>query len=415
MLKVKFINEGIENFVDSWVDSDFDSEDEKEITTKRILNKRDRHYQRTKIEVSKASDKEENKIFATQFKKFLMTAGSHKERVPSGINKHFNFIIYWPDSLCQYETDQNPNFNLLSLLSFDSDNFCSLKYPLDWIEATGGKASRKSEKLKSHSALRKFILYKLSNYAAGSLEALQKKALIKENLNSIEEEITRLKLGSKYTAEEANEKSEVDKAQMVLDPNFTNKIIEAVAKWNNSAKKEEIEREMIQIYDETMKTRKIKKMSFNKFCNYVKFYNCITDKSRMGSYNYKNKDVASMLRIYFPDGYTSFEELPPNWNVNQPGYEGQTPSAYVIKVVPDSQIILKKKKTVDVILTPNVKSWIDKLRDIKEVHFEEISPEKEFFVNFENVPLKDQTSRRSVWYEFTQITGVTKMNLTKVR
>jgi len=122
-----------------------------------------------------------------------------------------------------------------------------------------------------------------------------------------------------------------------------------------------------------------------------------------------------MLRIYFPDGYTSFEELPPNWNVNQPGYEGQTPSAYVIKVVPDSQIILKKKKTVDVILTPNVKSWIDKLRDIKEVHFEEISPEKEFFVNFENVPLKDQTSRRSVWYEFTQITGVTKMNLTKVR
>ena len=80
-----------------------------------------------------------------------------------------------------------------------------------------------------------------------------------------------------------------------------------------------------------------------------------------------------------------------------------------------TRIVLKKKKPVDVILTPNVKSWIEKLRDIKEVLFGEISPEKEFFVSYDNVPLKDQTSRHSAWFQFTKITGISKMNLTKVR
>ena len=77
---------------------------------------------------------------------------------------------------------------------------------------------------------------------------------------------------------------------------------------------------------------------------------------------------------------------------------------------------VKGGKSVPVSFIPNVKEWIERLRDIKELLFpiEERKPEDVFFVNFKNLPLSD-SSDIAIWHLFQRVTGVTKANVTQIR
>ena len=65
-------------------------------------------------------------------------------------------------------------------------------------------------------------------------------------------------------------------------------------------------------------------------------------------------------------------------------------------------------------MVPAVKEWIERYRDIKEIHFGKSKPSDPFFVNFSGNPLSDSADT-AIWTKFNKVTGISRANLTQIR
>ena len=65
-------------------------------------------------------------------------------------------------------------------------------------------------------------------------------------------------------------------------------------------------------------------------------------------------------------------------------------------------------------MIPVVKEWIERYRDLKELHFDNMKPDDFFFVNFAGQPLSSSADT-AIWSLFTKVTGISRANLTQIR
>ena len=76
---------------------------------------------------------------------------------------------------------------------------------------------------------------------------------------------------------------------------------------------------------------------------------------------------------------------------------------------------MKVGRSVSLSFIPNVKEWIERYRDVKELLFapENLKDEDPFFVNFNNKRLSDSADI-AIWNLFKEVTGVSKANMTQI-
>ena len=65
-------------------------------------------------------------------------------------------------------------------------------------------------------------------------------------------------------------------------------------------------------------------------------------------------------------------------------------------------------------MIPVIREWIERYRDVKEVHFGNLEPEKPFFVNYLGNALSDSADT-AIWRTFNKVTGIARANLTQIR
>ena len=80
-----------------------------------------------------------------------------------------------------------------------------------------------------------------------------------------------------------------------------------------------------------MSGEELKSRAFTTFSHYVLFRFVISDKSRPGSYHQLlNSDIAAAKKLWWPEGYTGFGDLPSGWDENVPPSPDSKPSAWSI-------------------------------------------------------------------------------------
>ena len=285
---------------------------------------------------SHLSDENGNKDFVVKFKEFMANRGISKSKNDRSGDKCLGHIFSYHDSLLEYEHKKNKDFFLDRLLAFKSDDFLTLKFPLEWIKSTcDNNPSRAVEKLKSHKFIRDFVKSKAEDSTdfGGTTEDILKRNLIIEGIDRIAREIASKGLYAQYDKLLKIENVEKRQARMTANPSEAFNVARAVETWNESKESKEREHHFLKIYEDFMESKQPKSRGFTTFGHYSRFRLEISDKSRPCSYNQLlNSDIAAAQKLYWPEGYTGFGDLPPGWNENVPPTPNTKPSAWSITV-----------------------------------------------------------------------------------
>ena len=340
VIKVSFADEdqaNIELIVDrnNNDDSDFEEGDLPEFCHSRVSRKTERHDNRINLSSSKLAEKDGNSNFVTKFNDFMANRLISKVKNDTAADKCFGHIYRYNDSLLEYESKLNEDFLLDRLLDFKSDNYLDLKFPHEWIKSTcPNNPSRAQEKLKAHKFIRDFILsYAENTDLGGSTESMLKKSLIVGKVEKIGRDITSKGLFAEYRKLIQVENNEKRQARMIANPSEGFNLARAVTTWNSSNECKEREEHFLKIYQEaTSKRQSPKSRPFTTLGHYIRFRLCVADKNRPGSYHLLNSDVKAAKKLWWPDGYTGFGDLPPGWNENVPPYPGAPPSCWSITI-----------------------------------------------------------------------------------
>ena len=327
-------NEAVEDIIDINEDSDSEENDTEAMKKKRISRKTARWSRRNSLEDQVSAPHEDPKnvkvIEDLQAYLLMRTTGGDK---CSTVSKVLGHICFYPDSYLQHETDKDRNFKLEMNLNFGASDYRDIKFPLDWIkETTSEDPSRVVEKLKAHSRFRQYLKYKCGNSNLPSSE----KHVIVELLDGISKEITAQNLYNKYSIEVNNESVESKRARMTLDPDMAQKVAKAVKAWNNSEIQKEIQKDMTQLYEETLKKKSlnadaITNRKFTQFSHWVRFNLILSDKNRPSCYKFRNIDLISNAEVWFPEG-CDFASIPPNWNIHVRPSPDTPPSATLLSL-----------------------------------------------------------------------------------
>ena len=327
-------NEAVEDITDINEDSDSEENDPEAMKKKRISRKTARWSRRNSLEDQVSAPHEDPKnvkvIEDLQAYLLMRTTGGDK---CSTVSKVLGHICFYPDSYLQHETDKDRNFKLEMNLNFGASDYRDIKFPLDWIkETTSEDPSRVVEKLKAHSRFRQYLKYKCGNSNLPSSE----KHVIVELLDGISKEITAQNLYNKYSIEVNNESVESKRARMTLDPDMAQKVAKAVKAWNNSEIQKEIQKDMTQLYEETLKKKSlnadaITNRKFTQFSHWVRFNLILSDKNRPSCYKFRNIDLISNAEVWFPEG-CDFASIPPNWNIHVRPSPDTPPSATLLSL-----------------------------------------------------------------------------------
>ena len=120
---VKLDNNGAFELHDLY-DSDYEDNDDKQLTMKRLEAKKKRHNLRNQAKSVQITDIEENKLFIEDMKGFMMHRRvSTVNKDNSSIKKHLNYLFFYDDSMLNFEFKKNNSFNLSKLTSFDESMF----------------------------------------------------------------------------------------------------------------------------------------------------------------------------------------------------------------------------------------------------------------------------------------------------
>ena len=335
-LKVSFVDDGLSNIVDMDhdEDSDYEDGDNPAYSHDRVTRKSERHNNRINLSTSKLAEQDGNKEFIAKFKDFMLNKGLSQKKDERPAHKCFGHIYGYHDSLLEYESKQDEEFFLDRLTAFKSEDFLALKFPLGWLKATcPDDPSRAMEKLKSHKFLRDYLKSSIdkTNFG-GSTDDLMKKSLILEGIERISREIISQGLFGEYRRLMQIETVEKRQAKLTVNPSEAHNVANAVTSWNRSKESEERELHFLKIYEDMMSSRDIKSRPFTTLGHYVRFRFAIADKSRPGSYHLLNSDISSCKKLWWPEGYTGFNDLPSGWDENIPPSPGALPSSWSITV-----------------------------------------------------------------------------------
>ena len=316
-------------------DSDFEEGDKPEFSHNRVSRKAERRDNRMNLSVSNLAEKNGNKGFVAKFKEFMSNRGISKAKDDRSADKIIGHIISYEDSVLEYESKLDEDFFLDRLIAFKSDDFLALKFPLGWIKSTWGEnPSRAVEKLKAHKHLREYIKFAIdSTHFGGSTDDLLKKNFIIEGVDRITRDIEAKGLYAEYDKLMKIENMEKRQARMTVNPSEAHNVARAVTTWNQSQESKEKELHFIKIYEDLVGGGQVKSRAFTTFGHYVRFRFVISDKSRPGSYHQLlNSDIATAKKLWWPEGYTGFGDLPQNWDSNIPPSPDAKPSAWSITV-----------------------------------------------------------------------------------
>ena len=347
-LAVKF-DEGQSPMIDIIpdLDSDYEDGDSGAFTRERMKNKAERHEKRINLSSSKLAEKDGNIGFKTKFDKFLLNRGIIQSKNDRSAHKVQGHVYGYHNSFLAHETKENNEFFLDRLLAFKSDDYLAPKFPLDWIQATcSNDPSRAVEMLKAHKIMRDFLKETIDKTDfGGSTDDMLKKTLILDGIEKISREIQSKGLFASYAALIKIETAEKRQARMLINPSEAHNVARAVTKWNESEESREREAHFIQICQDAVKSGQIKSRAFTTLGHYVRFRMEIIDKNRPNSYRLLNSDIATAKKLYWPEGYTGFGDLPDGWDENVSPSAGTEPSAYSITVpgktfIKDSRILL---------------------------------------------------------------------------
>ena len=122
------------------------------------------------------------------------------------------------------------------------------------------------------------------------------------------------------------------------------------------------------IYNQSVNNNRIGPRIFSKWSNFAKFNLILSDGQRVGTYNFTNDDFTNRKKLYLPDGYTDFLNLPPNWKITEAPHEGAEPSLYILRLSGQSATI-KGGKATEVVLTKRCFKLLAKYRILKNLLF----------------------------------------------
>ena len=221
------------------------------------------------------------------------------------------------------------NCKLVNYVQFGTEEYRDLTLPLEWINETcSDDPSRAVEKLKSHSYWRDFIKFKVSH--SSNVET-EKKNEINKVIDNITQDIVDQKHYSRFNKLVNLEKVEKARAKLVLNPSEASNVLKAVANWNQSDVKKELDDDMTKYYNDAMPRESLGNRDFTRFSHFVRFNLILSDKNRISSYKFRNVDFATRQRLWFPPG-CDLSNLPEGFDPHKEPSPTRPPSAWVVQV-----------------------------------------------------------------------------------
>ena len=375
-------------------DSDWEDGDNPEFTAKRMKRKKLRHSTRNTETGVKIMDIAENKEAFEEFRTYMEKTRvftpqklASKAKKPRGlcnqkrldkmhptIQKTLGHIFTYPDSLLYHFSNKNPNFRMRDHYAFNSSNYKILEHPLDWIEDPNEIESNPEsqlEKLKAHAQYRQFLRYKLDTEVFEEDASLTKSRNIGDVLDRIDRSINQQKLFKKYNILINQNKVARDNAKLRLDPNKHLNEVDCVRRWHESDISAKLTDEYEKIYQESVKNNRIGSRTLSKWCGWSKFNLILSDGQRVGTYGFTNDDFVNRQKLYLPEGYHDFLNLPHDWKVTEPPFEGADPSMYILRLTGKTANI-KGGKSTDVVVTKRCYMLLFKYRVLKKLLFPDV-------------------------------------------
>ena len=394
-------------------DLDQSDDDDEEIYCKRW-------ERRNQIQpVQRLNSVPENSNVILKFLSWWQTAGASletKNKDTSTIRMSLRYLFESPDCFINYQTSENPTFNLSRLVNFGSEDFLAVPSPISWVTAVGGETSqdfpsRRTEMLKGHQRIRSYINFCLNEYSFEG-RAIQQKDAVAKHLKEIEKQVKKSNL---FPQLENLYKSQCrKKAQMtkIIKPLEEENLKHCVRTWFQSKASEELETEALTIYQNAMAAQEIRKSDFDRFSKICFFEAALFDKSRIGMWeNLKNADYAAKKSAWLPPDMDTLEysSLPQEWLLYSEPYPGAPPSSYEIEIISGERS--KNHEDHSVVLSPRVFELIEKMIDLKQLIIPEVKLEDYLFVSHsgEKLPkLQRYKGSGSLLYQFGQTCGIEK-------
>ena len=408
------------------MDSDFEDGDSRDFTESRCEMKNIRLERRNQAELKpKLCDLEENSGIIKEFELFLRSQkfGTSSSGDLSTVRKCLGHACHYPDSLLQFQTNANPNYNLQQHFCPSSPDFLVVKDPTTlggWIHSSGGKSGkedpgRRKEQLKAHARWRDFVAEKLEATDFGNTsDMFYKKEIILKNLNKITLNIKKLNLFSQLSKLEAQVRIEKQKAREVIFPQNNFGEQNAVKIWFSSKEALEEEKECMKIYQKSMSGRKVGSKEFLKFSNWTRFTLALEDRNRRSAYTFSNQEFSERKAKWLPglkdngdsDLIDKFDQVPDDWNMDVPHQDGEEPSCWVINVSGSTKG-MKGGRPAYIILTPRAMEMCLKFRDLKSECMDGVKPDEQFFVNLKGQPLTGiQRTPGSLLFKLGNVCGL---------
>ena len=406
----KEIEKGIEALILN-DDSDIEDLDDNNYTSNRLENKYYRHNERNFL-ITDIPKRKENVIFINDMKNFMINQITYtKTKLPSTIPKKLNHLFTSRDSYLMFMYNENKNFSLNNLIEFKSSNYIPIKHPGDWILQTASEnGSRAVERLKAHKELRLYIQYK-----ADELNDLELKIKINQYIKQIDEQITSQKMFSRYSKLYRMTQMNIKKARLIVDVSQNYKLQNMVRLWNNSMEKMAIEEDLETIYENAISKNQLSGKDFTRWSHWCRFCLFLSDKNRVGTYNFDNESFILRLPLWFPKDYSEFNKLPLSYDPYEKPVGSPPPTNYAIKVTGNEEGI-KLQEGTNIIITKKSAHLCAQYRKLKEIIQPNTCLTDPFFINEKNKALsRIQNTQNSLLDKMGKAIGLDEINATMVR
>ena len=409
-------------------DSDYEEGDTKTFTIKRMARKASRQDMRNKTEEGgQVFELEKKSEIISRFEDYMNNKKLATSKDPSKIStlkKHKGHLFTYNDSLLNFEIKRDPSFNLERLISPLAEDFLELKDPTEvrgWMSSMGGASgkefpSRRKESLKAHARFREFLLEELNHTDFGdTTKDYLRKGEVLRHLEQIGVKISKSKIFSNLKDLDDAEQNEKNRAKNIVYPSNDYNEARSIVKWFQSEEAKVEEAIALDTYRKAMKGEEVATKEFNQFACWARFTVCLEDRNRRGAYSFKNLDYMQRVPKWLPPKKKNdtraeidrFDELPAEWDPDQPPSRDAPPSVWCIPVS-GKELGLKGNENTEIVLTRRGEELCAKYREMKfACLLEDEDNEDPFFVNKKGKSLGPiQRTKGSLLEKLGKVCGV---------
>lgn len=355
-----------------------------------------------------------NRTFMLNFESWQRGMKFDKSEKVSTISKQSGHIGYYKDSFLQFMSLKDTSFRLQNLLELATEQFVELCDPRDWVLQVKDRPSNSIEQLKAWARLADFIRERLEDIdVSKDLPLLTKRDHVVRRIVNLVERVKASKIMAKFKRLEKQQRKEVEKAKVILNPSTFFNEEHAIVAWFNSPEAVESQKEFDLVWNK--RDDGMKDLEFTRAAGFARFMVFLDSKNRRGALNFSNKDFRQRVEKWFPDACEEVTLFPENWDANVPSVPGKPPSCYVIQLSGNEEG-LKKGEGVDIVLTRRSHDICIKYQEMKEKKFSSYSDDDNFFCNSKGKPLAPMNnSKGSMLYKFGKVTGISKFTTNSLR